>query len=92
MTANGYAILTRRRDVQRVISEFAGRYREVVARHRAQGPYPLSMIERTLPHAFRAGRRPDLAWDAAVRTLDRLDPHAVFTSPLLRSLLRARRR
>jgi hypothetical protein len=45
------------------------------------------MIERTVPQAFRPQRQ----WDAAVRTLDRLDPHAVLTSPLLRSLLRARR-
>jgi Cholesterol oxidase, substrate-binding len=185
VTANGYAILTRRRDVQRVISEFVGRYREVVARYRARGLYPLNMpveirvsgldhprdigvdwaqpallsalsprrdhpewnvavwldilsfpgtpaanrayrdIERwvfanyrppyatvrpewskgwaytergawtnrrmiahTLPRAFRVARPPDRTWDAAVRTLDRLDPHSVFTSPLLRSLLR----
>ncbi len=43
VTANGYAILTRRRDVQRVISEFVARYREVVAAYRAQGLYPLNM-------------------------------------------------
>ena len=43
VTANGYAILTRRRDVQRVISDFVGRYRAVVARYRAQGLYPLNM-------------------------------------------------
>jgi FAD/FMN-containing dehydrogenase len=189
VTANGYAILTRRRDVQRVISEFVGRYQAVVARYRAQGMYPLNMpleirvtglddprdvgvqgaqpallsalapradhpqwdvavwldilsfpgtpaadhayrdierwvfanyrppyatvrpewskgwaytergawtnrkiIERTVPHAFRAARTADRTWDAAVRTLDRLDPHAVFTSPLLRSLLRTRPR
>ena len=49
-------------------------------------------LERTLPRAFRVGRPPDQTWDAAVRTLERLDPHAVFTSPLLRSLLRARSR
>jgi hypothetical protein len=41
-----------------------------------------AMIEHTIPRAFGG-------WDAAVRTLDRLDPHAVFTSPLLRTLLRA---
>jgi FAD/FMN-containing dehydrogenase len=189
VTANGYAILTRRRDVQRVISDFVGRYREVVARYRAQGLYPLNMpveirvtgldhprdvgvdraqpallsalspradhpqwnvavwldilslpgtpaanrayrdierwvfahyrppyaavrpewskgwaytprgawtnrsiIERSLPDAFRVARPPDRTWDAAVRTLDRLDPHALFTSPLLRSLLRGRSR
>jgi FAD/FMN-containing dehydrogenase len=186
VTANGYAILTRRRDVQRVISEFVGRYRQVVARYRAEGLYPLNMpveirvsgldhprdigvdgaqpalrsalsprrdhpewnvavwldilsfpgtqaanrayrdierwvfanyrppyatvrpewskgwaytergawtnrrmIARTLPHEFRVARPRDRAWDSAVRALDRLDPHGVFTSPLLRSLLRA---
>jgi FAD/FMN-containing dehydrogenase len=180
VTANGYAILTRRRDVQRVISEFVDRYTTVVSTYRAQGLYPLNVpveirvtglddprdigvdgaqrallsplsaradhpewdvavwldilsfpgtpaadrayrdierwvfanyrppyamarpewskgwaytargawtdrkrIERTVPHAFGG-------WDAAVRTLDRLDPHAVFTSPLLRALLRGR--
>jgi FAD/FMN-containing dehydrogenase len=185
VTANGYAILTRRRDVQRVISEFVARYREVVARYRARGLYPLNMpveirvsgldhprevgvdgavpallsalsprsdhpnwdvavwldilsfpgtpaancayreierwvfanyrppyatvrpewskgwaytdrgawtnqrmITRTLPHAFSVGRPPDRTWAAAVRALHRLDPHAVFTSPLLRLLLR----
>ena len=39
--------------------------------------------ERTAPGAFNG-------WNAAVRTLDRLDPHDVFTSPLLRALLRTR--
>jgi FAD/FMN-containing dehydrogenase len=189
VTANGYAILTRRRDVQRVISEFVGRYREVVARYRARSLYPLNMpveirvsgldhpgdvgvdgaqpallsalsprrdhpewnvavwldilsfpgtpagnrayrdierwvfanyrppyatvrpewskgwaytahgawtnrrmLARTLPHAFRVARPPGRRWDAAVHALDRLDPHGVFTSPLLRSLLRARSR
>jgi FAD/FMN-containing dehydrogenase len=185
VTANGYAILTRRRDVQRVISEFVRRYGQVLARYRAEGLYPLNMpveirvsgldhprdigvdgaqpallsalsprrdhpewnvavwldilsfpgtpaanrayrdierwvfanyrppyatvrpewskgwaytergawtnhrmIARTLPHEFRVARPRDRRWDAAVRALDRLDPHGVFTSPLLRSLLR----
>jgi FAD/FMN-containing dehydrogenase len=184
VTANGYTILTRRRDVQRVISEFVGRYRDVVARYRARDLYPFNMpveirvsgldhprdigvdgaqpallsalsprrdhpewnvavwldilsfpgtpganrayrdierwmfanyrppyatirpewskgwgytergawtnhrmITRTLPHEFRVARPRDRTWDAAVSTLDRLDPHGVFTSPLLRSLL-----
>ena len=188
-SANGYAILTRRRDVQRVIHEFAARYREVVASYRARDLYPLNLpveirvtgldhpddvgvdgakpallsalspradhpewdvavwldilsfagtpaanrayqdierwvfanyrppyatvrpewskgwaytpraawtnqklITRTLPQAFSVARPPSRTWDAAVRTLDRLDPDAVFTSPLLRSLLRARHR
>jgi hypothetical protein len=47
------------------------------------------MIERTLPHVFRLARPPDRTWDAALHALDRLDPHRVFSSPLLRSLLRA---
>jgi FAD/FMN-containing dehydrogenase len=185
VTANGYTILTRRRHVQRVISEFVGRYREVVARYRARDLYPFNMpleirvtgldhprdigvdgaqpallsalaprrdhpewnvavwldilsfpgtpganrayrdierwmfanyrppyatvrpewskgwgytergawtnrrmITRTLPHEFRVARPRDRTWDAAVRALDRLDPHGAFTSPLLRSLLR----
>ena len=183
VTANGYAILTRRRDVQRVVSEFAGRYASVASGYRAQGLYPLNMpveirvtglddpadtgvegarpallsalapradhpewdvavwldilsfpgtpaadrayrdierwvfanyrppyalarpewskgwaytargawtnrriIERTVPHAFRSAHSRS-AWVAAVRSLDRLDPHRVFTSPLLRTLM-----
>ena len=40
VTATGYAILTRRRDVQRVISEFTGRYRSVVTEYRARACTP----------------------------------------------------
>jgi FAD/FMN-containing dehydrogenase len=43
VTANGYAILARRSDVQRVIAEFVARYQEVVKRFRSQGLYPLNM-------------------------------------------------
>ncbi len=39
------------------------------------------MIERTLPHAFRVARPRDQKWDAAVGTLDLLDPHAVPRAP-----------
>jgi FAD/FMN-containing dehydrogenase len=185
VTANGYAILTRRRDIQRVISEFVGRYREIAARYRSDGLYPFNMplevrvtgldhpgdvgvqgaqpallsalsprgdhpawdvavwldilsfpgtpsgdraytdlerwvfahyrppyaavrpewskgwaytvagawtsravIERAVPAGFRSARPATHAWDEAVRALDRLDPHHVFSSPLLRSLLR----
>ena len=42
VTANGYAILTRRRDVQRVISDFAAYYTRRVAAWRARGLYPAS--------------------------------------------------
>ena len=186
VTANGYAVLTRRRDVQRVINAFVGRYQELVAAYRAQGLYPMNMpveirvtgldhhrdvgvdgaqpallsalapradhpawdvavwldilsfpgtpaadrayrdlerwifatyrppfatvrpewskgwaytargawtnramLSRTIPDAFRVARRPQRTWDGAVATLERLDPHRVFTSPLLRSLLRS---
>jgi FAD/FMN-containing dehydrogenase len=186
-TANGYAILTRRDDVQRVVSEFFSFYRRLLERYRARGLYPLNLpievrvtgldrpgdvgvagaqpallsalsprpdhrrwdvavwldiltfpgtpasnrayrdterwmlanyrppyatvrpewskgwaytthapwtdrrlIGVTIPDAFRAGRPRSQTWDAAVRALDRLDPHGVFTSPLLRSLLKAR--
>ena len=187
VTANGYAVLTRRRDVQRVINLFTRRYQQLVAAYRAQGLYPMNMpveirvtgldhsrdvgidgaqpallsalapradhpawdvavwldilsfpgtpaadrayrdierwafatyrppfatvrpewskgwaytargawtnrtmLARTVPAAFRVGREPQATWDAAVATLERLDPHRVFTSPLLRSLLRGR--
>ena len=187
VTANGYAVLTRRRDVQRVINLFTRRYQQLVAAYRARGLYPMNMpveirvtgldhqrdvgvdeaqpallsalapradhpdwdvavwldilsfpgtpaadrayrdierwvfatyrppfatvrpewskgwaytargawtnrtmLARTIPDAFRVARRPHTTWDAAVATLDRLDPHRVFTSPLLRSLLRGR--
>ncbi|UCM88822.1 cholesterol oxidase substrate-binding domain-containing protein [Streptomyces marincola] len=41
-TANGYAILTRRADVQRVISEFAGFYRERLEAWADAGRYPVN--------------------------------------------------
>jgi hypothetical protein len=172
-TANGYAILTRRDDVQRVVSEFFSFYRRLLERYRARcldrpgdvriagaqpallsalSPQPdhrgwdvavwldiltfpgtpasnrayrdterwvlgnfrppyatvrpewskgwaytsrapwtdRRLIGATIPNAFRAGRPRSQTWDAAVGALDRLDPHGVFTSPLLRSLLKAR--
>jgi hypothetical protein len=186
VTANGYAVLTRRRDIQRVVSDFAAFYERVMARYRRRGLYPMNMpieirvtgldhagdagldaqpallsavaprsdvaawdvavwldilsfpgtpaansayreIERwvfshyrapyatvrpewskgwaytangawtdmamiagTIPTGFRVARPPQRRWDAVVRTLNRLDPHGVFTSPLLSSLLRVR--
>ncbi|MDT0345480.1 cholesterol oxidase substrate-binding domain-containing protein [Streptomyces sp. DSM 44938] len=41
-TANGYAILTRRADVQRVIAEFAGFYQERLNAWAAAGRYPVN--------------------------------------------------
>jgi FAD/FMN-containing dehydrogenase len=187
VTANGYAVLTRRRDIQRVVSDFVAQYERVVARYRRENLYPMNMpleirvtgldnaadvgvagaqpallsplsprsdfrewdvavwldilsfpgtpaanrayrdIERwvfahfrppyatvrpewskgwaytangawsdpqmitsTIPRAFRVGRQPHLRWDAAIDSLHRLDPHGVFTSPLLGTLLRVR--
>ncbi|HEY1592262.1 MAG TPA: cholesterol oxidase substrate-binding domain-containing protein [Solirubrobacteraceae bacterium] len=43
VTANGYAVLTRRRDIQRVVSEFVALYERVVARYRSRGLYPMNM-------------------------------------------------
>lgn len=40
VTANGYAILVRRADVQRVVAEFTAKYQALVAAYRAQGSYP----------------------------------------------------
>jgi FAD/FMN-containing dehydrogenase len=183
VTANGYAVLTRRRDIQRVVSDFVAYYERVVARYRNRGQYPMNgpvevrvtgldhardagaraqpallsavsprgdfpqwdvavwldilsfpgtpaansayrEIERwafshyrppyatvrpewskgwaytassawtdrptiagTIPAAYRIARPPQQRWNAAVRTLNRLDPHGVFMSPLLSSLL-----
>lgn len=42
-TANGYAVLCRRADVQRVVSEFASFFLAHVAAYRAQGSYPVNM-------------------------------------------------
>jgi FAD/FMN-containing dehydrogenase len=42
-TANGYAVLCRRADVQRVVSEFGGFYRARVAAFQARGSYPMNM-------------------------------------------------
>ena len=43
VTANGYAVLTRRRDIQRVVSDFVAYYLQLVARYRSRNLYPMSM-------------------------------------------------
>jgi FAD/FMN-containing dehydrogenase len=42
VTADGYAVLCRRADVQRVVREFTTFYSARVAAHRAQGRYPMN--------------------------------------------------
>jgi FAD/FMN-containing dehydrogenase len=42
VTANGYAVLTRRADIQRVVSDFVGRYTELLATYQAAGRYPVN--------------------------------------------------
>ncbi|WP_405961741.1 FAD-binding protein [Streptomyces sp. NBC_00024] len=42
VTANGYAVLTSRDQVQRVVSEFAAFYRERLTAYAAQGRYPVN--------------------------------------------------
>jgi germacradienol/geosmin synthase len=46
-----------------------------------------AMLSTTIPDAFRAGQREGDDWDAAVATLDALDPHGVFTNAFLDRLL-----
>ena len=58
VTANGYAILTRRRDVQRVISEFARHYTSVVSRYRAEGLLSAQHAGRDPGHRARRSPRP----------------------------------
>ncbi|MFE5396211.1 cholesterol oxidase substrate-binding domain-containing protein [Streptomyces sp. NPDC056568] len=41
-TANGYAVLTRRADLQWVVSQFADFYRTLLARYAARGEYPVN--------------------------------------------------
>ncbi|MFI2205720.1 cholesterol oxidase substrate-binding domain-containing protein [Streptomyces sp. NPDC020192] len=42
VTANGYAVLTSRAGVQRVVHEFTGRYRELLAAYAARGRFPVN--------------------------------------------------
>lgn len=42
ITANGYAVLTRRSDIQRVVHEFATFYSQRLAAYQAQGLYPMN--------------------------------------------------
>ncbi|MER6361820.1 cholesterol oxidase substrate-binding domain-containing protein [Kitasatospora sp. NPDC001527] len=42
VTANGYAILARRADLQWVVAEFADRYRELLDAYRARGEFPVN--------------------------------------------------
>jgi FAD/FMN-containing dehydrogenase len=42
VTANGYAILCRRSDIQRVLNEFTSAYLTKVAEYRANGGYPMN--------------------------------------------------
>jgi len=183
MAANGYAILTRRADVQWVVSRIAAGYQNLLTEYQARGEYPVNgavevrvtglddaracgvpgaqppllsalrpradhpewdtavwidvlslpttpglhrfgrdfeqyllttfdgtraglrvewskgwaytadaawadpdIIGRVIPDSLRAGTAP--GWDGAVATLDRHDPHRVFGSPLLDTLLR----
>lgn len=48
-----------------------------------------TMLGTTIPDAYRAGQAPDDGWDAALATLDKYDPHGVFSSPLLEVMRRA---
>ncbi|MFE9676826.1 cholesterol oxidase substrate-binding domain-containing protein [Streptomyces sp. NPDC006259] len=41
-TANGYAVLTRRADLQWVVSQFADFYRKLLAQYAARGEYPVN--------------------------------------------------
>lgn len=45
-------------------------------------------LGQTVPESLRVGRPPADGFDAAVQTLDALDPHRVFTNPFLDALLR----
>ncbi|MFG2911980.1 cholesterol oxidase substrate-binding domain-containing protein [Kitasatospora sp. NPDC048298] len=42
VTANGYAVLVKRADLQWAVSEFAAHYREVLATYQARGEFPVN--------------------------------------------------
>lgn len=42
-TASGYAVVTRRSNVQRVLHDFSQQYKALVASYEAQGEYPINM-------------------------------------------------
>ncbi|MQS15026.1 FAD-binding protein [Streptomyces kaniharaensis] len=42
VTANGYAVLVKRDDLQWVVSEFAAHYRQLLAEYEARGEYPVN--------------------------------------------------
>ena len=42
ITANGYAVLTRRSDIQRVVSDFTAYYQDRLAAYRARDQYPMN--------------------------------------------------
>ncbi|HSW13970.1 MAG TPA: cholesterol oxidase substrate-binding domain-containing protein [Solimonas sp.] len=42
VTANGYAILTSRANIQRVVSEFTGKYQSMMEWYQARGRYPVN--------------------------------------------------
>ncbi|WP_405365050.1 cholesterol oxidase substrate-binding domain-containing protein [Kitasatospora sp. NBC_00039] len=42
VTANGYAVLARRADLQWVLAEFADRYRQLLADYQARGEFPVN--------------------------------------------------
>jgi FAD/FMN-containing dehydrogenase len=181
LTANGYAVLTSRANIQRVVSEFVAAYQDLLTAYQADGRYPVNgpveirvtgldqpadagvpgarppglsalrprpdhpewtvavwldlltlpaspyvdefyrkleefvltnytgyamvrpewskgwaytdtgawadqtVLTGTIPAAYRQG--PDPSWDATLATLNRLDPHRIFTNPFLDTLL-----
>jgi FAD/FMN-containing dehydrogenase len=46
-----------------------------------------TMLGSTIPDGYRAGQPAGADWDAAVALLDQMDPHGVFSAPLLERLL-----
>jgi FAD/FMN-containing dehydrogenase len=56
LAENGYAVLTGRGSIQRVVSEYYGAYRELIARYAARGEYPMNgPIEIRVTGLNRAG-------------------------------------
>ncbi|NHV28599.1 cholesterol oxidase substrate-binding domain-containing protein [Burkholderia sp. D-99] len=72
VTANGYAVLARRADVQRVISEFVQFYQNRVDTYKARGEYPMNgPVEIRITGLDKPA---DVGAGAAVPTLSALKP------------------
>jgi hypothetical protein len=82
--------------ISRLLSHLVGRrgrVQRLVAciRDRRRGAWTdRRFLRGQIPHEFTVGRTHGITWQTTVNRLHALDPHEIFTSPLLRTLMRPR--